>query len=219
MARQTVSIPRGSASREKIRQQLSKSDANFVELYAADAGGLPEYEAPADTAVSISAYGTDDSGSVAITLIGNDGDAGGAIELRSGSSNEEGVQGGWISLIAGSGGEGEGGGFINILAGNGAPSEEGFGGTITIEAGDSGGGGGANEGGNIELNAGDGVSGNNSGGNIRFSVGAKAGSGTLGHMIVMGGLESFADDAAAAAGGVPVNGLYRTASAVKIRVA
>jgi len=32
-------------------------------------------------------------------------------------------------------------------------------------------------------------------------------------------LGSFADDAAAAAGGVPVGGLYRTASAVKVRVA
>jgi len=33
------------------------------------------------------------------------------------------------------------------------------------------------------------------------------------------GLQEFADDAAAAVGGIPVNGLYRTASAVKIRVA
>lgn len=32
------------------------------------------------------------------------------------------------------------------------------------------------------------------------------------------GLTDYADDAAASAGGVPVNGLYRTASAVKIRV-
>lgn len=33
------------------------------------------------------------------------------------------------------------------------------------------------------------------------------------------GLQDFADDAAAAVGGIPVNGLYRTASVVKIRVA
>ena len=32
-------------------------------------------------------------------------------------------------------------------------------------------------------------------------------------------LGSYADDAAAAAGGVPVGGLYRTASAVQVRVA
>lgn len=32
-------------------------------------------------------------------------------------------------------------------------------------------------------------------------------------------LGSYADDAAAAAGGVPIGGLYRTASAVKVRVA
>ena len=32
------------------------------------------------------------------------------------------------------------------------------------------------------------------------------------------GLQDFADDTAAAVGGIPVNGLYRTASAVKIRV-
>ena len=31
-------------------------------------------------------------------------------------------------------------------------------------------------------------------------------------------LKDFANDAAAAAGGVPINGFYRTASAVKIRV-
>lgn len=33
------------------------------------------------------------------------------------------------------------------------------------------------------------------------------------------GLSNYADDAAAATGGVPVGGLYRTASAVKVRVA
>jgi hypothetical protein len=33
------------------------------------------------------------------------------------------------------------------------------------------------------------------------------------------GIPAYADDAAAAAGGVPVNGIYRTASALKIRVA
>lgn len=32
-------------------------------------------------------------------------------------------------------------------------------------------------------------------------------------------LSDFADDAAAAAGGIAINGLYRTASAVKVRVA
>jgi hypothetical protein len=36
---------------------------------------------------------------------------------------------------------------------------------------------------------------------------------------IPGGLTEYADDSAAAAGGVPVNGLYRTGSAVKIRVA
>lgn len=40
-------------------------------------------------------------------------------------------------------------------------------------------------------------------------------SGVLG-MPVLG---SYADDAAAATGGVPIGGLYRTASAVKVRVA
>lgn len=32
------------------------------------------------------------------------------------------------------------------------------------------------------------------------------------------GLEDYADDAAASAGGVPINGLYRTGSSVKVRV-
>lgn len=31
-------------------------------------------------------------------------------------------------------------------------------------------------------------------------------------------LEDYADDTAAAAGGVPVNGLYRTGSTIKVRV-
>lgn len=35
---------------------------------------------------------------------------------------------------------------------------------------------------------------------------------------IFNGLSNFADDAAAAVGGVPVNGLYRTGSVVKIRV-
>ncbi len=37
--------------------------------------------------------------------------------------------------------------------------------------------------------------------------------------ITVSTLQAFADDAAAAAGGVPVQGLYRTASVVKVRVA
>lgn len=38
-------------------------------------------------------------------------------------------------------------------------------------------------------------------------------------IIPVGGIAAYADDAAAAIGGVPVKGLYRTASALKIRVA
>jgi len=37
--------------------------------------------------------------------------------------------------------------------------------------------------------------------------------------ILGSGLPNYADDAAAATGGIPVGGLYRTSSAVKVRVA
>jgi hypothetical protein len=35
---------------------------------------------------------------------------------------------------------------------------------------------------------------------------------------VMEGVRNYADDAAAAAGGVPLNGVYRTGNALKIRI-
>ena len=42
---------------------------------------------------------------------------------------------------------------------------------------------------------------------------------TITSTLEIAGLRAYADDAAAAAGGIPINGVYRTASALKIRVA
>ena len=73
-------------------------------------------------------------------------------------------------------------------------------------------------GGGILIQAGDANVGNANGGNVVINAGNKVGTGTAGHVLIQNGIGSFADDAAAATGGVPVGGLYRTASAIKIRV-
>ena len=69
-------------------------------------------------------------------------------------------------------------------------------------------------GGAVLLQAGNAVGASNAG-SITLVPGS--GSGADGHLVCQ--LPSYADDAAAAAGGVPINGLYRTSSTVKVRIA
>ncbi len=81
----------------------------------------------------------------------------------------------------------------------------------------AGAGNGAGVGGAVTITAGAGGATDANGGDITVTPGAAGGIGTAGHFKMI--LANFADDTAAAAGGVPVNGWYRTASVVKVRVA
>ncbi len=72
-------------------------------------------------------------------------------------------------------------------------------------------------GGSVDILGGSAAVGDADGGDIVMTPGSAHGSGVAGHIRIVA-LEEFTDDAAAATGGVPVNGLYRTASAVKVRV-
>lgn len=60
---------------------------------------------------------------------------------------------------------------------------------------------------------------NNTDASSVFSVSETGNISASGGVILSGGLGNYADDTAAAAGGVAIGGFYRTASAVKIRVA
>lgn len=139
---------------------------------------------------------------------------GGNIVISSGAGVFPSGAGGNVTIASNTGPGGAG--YILVLGANG-PNDivedgPGFDGSpVTITSGNGGHAFAAN---------GDG----GDGGDITFTLGDKgfhAGTGEdglPGHFKIVG-LESFADDAAAATGGVPVGGLYRTASAIKIRVA
>jgi hypothetical protein len=120
--------------------------------------------------------------------------------------------GGAVRLVGGTAVDGAGG-TARLAAGGGGGAN--MGGQVQITAGSSDGG----PGGSIELTSGSSSGGDGNGGDILFSLGIKNGTGVDGHVVFTNVLESFADDAAAATAGIPVGGLYRTASAVKIRVA
>lgn len=92
----------------------------------------------------------------------------------------------------------------------GGYSEDGNGGGVAVRGGAGNGG----VGGDVIIQGGGGGVG--AGGSLVLKVGEGA---TNGFVQFFTDLPSHADDAAAATGGVPVGGLYRTASAVKIRVA
>jgi hypothetical protein len=53
---------------------------------------------------------------------------------------------------------------------------------------------------------------------VQAGTSVRTTTGQIAGVILSGGLGNYADDTAAAAGGVSVGGLYRTASVVKIRV-
>lgn len=134
---------------------------------------------------------------------------GGNVTMLGGTPGPDG-RGGNVTLSTPNGGSTSGdGGAITLLCGG---SNLGDGGAINLLAGGSGSGNGAG----IAITGGSSFGGNGNGGDINVTPGSKDGSGTKGHFILA--LDNFADDAAAAAGGVPVNGWYRTASAVMVRV-
>lgn len=112
--------------------------------------------------------------------------SGGAADVRGGGAYEG--NGGGVNLSGGSATNGNGGG-VSIAGGAGAD-----GGSIFLTAGDSN------------------ASPNGNGGDITLSLGSPQGSGAPGHFMLA--LEEFADDAAAATGGIPISGWYRTASGV-----
>ncbi len=173
-------------------------------------GGAVEYVAGAS-------YVTGNGGRA--LLQGGDGGStsgdGGFVQLLAGAAVTDG-SGGTIQVFAGNSKTTHNGGPVNITAGNaGSGAGTGVGGNINLTAGNGGATSGA--GGEITVVAGDAIGTNSNGGDVRLAAGAKTGSGTKGHIKML--LEDFADDTAAAAGGVPITGLYRTASAVKVRVA
>lgn len=141
-------------------------------------------------------------------------------------ANSDGVD---VTLTGGTGGATIGsGGSMNLVGGT-APTD-GSGGTASVFGGKNNGigdGGPANlgggkggttsgNGGKVQLYGGD-ADGDGNGGDVILSRGFGAGAGSDGHYkIVM--IPEYADDAAASAGGIPVHGLYRTGSAIKVRV-
>lgn len=134
-----------------------------------------------------------------------------SVNIRSGAGASGGNGSGSINLLGTlcadeAGGQG---GLINLAAGTSINDN---GAEVFIHAGDGGGDG--NRGGHVLIEAGSG----DDGGDIMLTPGITTDDGAAGHVKIVG-LENFADDAAAATGGVPVSGLYRTASAVKVRVA
>lgn len=151
---------------------------------------------------------------------------GGRTQVQAGSANGGGV-GGALNLFAGTGidnnsggvfmssgdvfGNGDGG-VIDIIAG--VVHGDGTGGPVLLEGGRTNGSGTA---GSASL-LGGAAFGTGNGGNVNISGGVGGAGGIQGH-ILLDAIQNFADDAAAAAGGVPITGLYRTASVIKIRMA
>src|SRR6185436_2329064 len=113
---------------------------------------------------------------------------------------------------AGAGGATGQGGSANITAGAGGATS-GNGGNVGIVTGTPTDG----NGGSVTLTTRAGVSTNRSGGAFNIILGAATGTGAPGQ-ININSLLNFANDAAAATGGIAVGGLYRNASAVQVRV-
>lgn len=127
------------------------------------------------------------------------------------------------------GGDGStGGGAARLVAG--VAIDSGTGGAAVVEGGYSlagnggaaqvtGGGTDSGNGGGLLLLGGDSFGGDGNGGNITLTPGNKNGSGVVGHLVMtLARIPDFADDSAAAAGNVPVGGVYRTSGALKIRI-
>ncbi len=151
---------------------------------------------------------------------------GGALALIAGSADTSGV-GGIVQLFAGTGVAGAGG-AVSIAGGDSFTSGNSGGVTIVAGIAHTAGNGGvallgagrANDGsgGDAQVSAGTSFGGNGNGGNTILTYGLKSGSGVDGAIKIDPTLKDFADDTAAAAGGIPITGLYRTASVLKIRV-
>lgn len=160
-------------------------------------------------------------------------------DLTVSGGNSDGGNGGRLYLQGGNSSVGDGG-TINIVSGQ--PVAGGFGGDINLNsnnagsvsftagAAKAGGPGGltamfggvshisGSNGGAAEIHGGVATVGNANGGAVSLSPGTGVGTGHDGSIIFPLSLVSAADDAGAAAGNVPVNGLYRTGSAVKLRI-
>lgn len=125
-----------------------------------------------------------------------------------------------VTIASGEGGVGNNsGGALFLESGDAWDEAEGpaSGGLISLNAGIGGPNGG--HGGTVEINGGDAQATDGNGGSVSIYLGTSGGgSGVVGHLLITN-LAAYADDAAAATGGVPVGGVYRTASALKIRVA
>jgi hypothetical protein len=136
---------------------------------------------------------------------------------------------GGAELLGGTalGGSDSDGGHAYVKAGNGAGAD-GDGGNTQVFAGD---GTGTGNGGLLDIKAGA-ATGSAGGGNTRIRSGGAV-NGAAGHILIdigqstsgadgqlkITGLLDFANDAAAASGGIAVNGVYRNGSVLMIRVA
>lgn len=189
--------------------------ATSVDYLYGISGGVSKKVA-LDALTAAAAVGAEDNGG-ALNLTAGAGGAtsgnGGSVTVNAGDASAGDSAGGAIILNAGHGiGTGPSG-ELYFSAGN--QNDAGDGGSVQLKSG-SGGGSGAGNGGTLALVAGAGGATEGNGGDITLTPGTAA-SGIGGHFILA--LEEFADDAAAATGGVPVSGWYRTASVVKVRVA
>ena len=119
--------------------------------------------------------------------------------------------GGNAWIVAGAGTVSGGGASAKLESGYG---EFGHGGTCIINSGSSEFG----NAGDVAVTAGSSFAANGDGGDIILTPGDEAGAGVAGVVKILG-LSDFADDAAAATGGVPVNGVYRNGSVLMVRVA
>jgi hypothetical protein len=163
-----------------------------------------------------------DGGDLSLEGGTSDDDTGGNVELLGGISVT--ATGGTVVLQGGpsfiaqggnvevDGGAGSSGGQM-IMSGGASQGAGTSGGSATLRGGVPSNG----TGGGVAVTARNGVGTNRNGGNITLTIGNQTGSGIKGHLLIVN-LENFADDAAAATGNVPVNGVYRNGSVLQIRV-
>lgn len=213
-----------------------------VTLNAATGPAQPDPEADGiDINVTAGDSGADLGEGGAVNIRGGDSltdGAGGGINItggagQTGPENEDGAGGG-IRIAGGAGQGNEGyGGRIELFAGSAESASNADGGGVDIDSGNAGSGG-SGHGGDIAIQPGGGGGVGGRGGNlfilmpsavgdagqVIIQLGVSNGAGAPGQIAVTGnGILDFANDAAAEAGGIQVGGIYRTASALKIRVA